>query len=177
MLYNKTNNICGLYCRPLLYTDSRATFHLRKTRVFPLSTYPLQFQYHCDYGQYKYVLKHLLTPWSRVLEKPISTQQVMKFPAFMEAEGSLPCSQEPVTCLCPETDQSSLWPPSHFLRIHLNIILPSMPGSTKWFFLSGFHYQNHVSNSPLPHTCYTPRSSHSSKFDHPNNIYYEEICT
>jgi hypothetical protein len=27
---------------------------------------------------------------------------------------------------------------SYFLKIHLNIILPSMPGSPKWLFLSGF---------------------------------------
>ena len=28
-------------------------------------------------------------------------------------------------------------PTSHFLKIHLNIILPSMPGSPKWLFPSG----------------------------------------
>ena len=29
-------------------------------------------------------------------------------------------------------------PTSHFLEIHLNIVLPSTPGSPKWFFPSGF---------------------------------------
>jgi len=42
----------------------------------------------------------------------------------MEHEGSLPHSQEPATCLCPEPARSSSWPsPSYFLNIHLNIIL------------------------------------------------------
>jgi len=42
---------------------------------------------------------YLLTPWSRVLlEKLTGFQLVKKFPAFMEPVGSLPHSQEPVTC-------------------------------------------------------------------------------
>jgi hypothetical protein len=48
----------------------------------------------------------------------------------MEPEGLLPHSQVPATCPYPESDPISPCPPSHFLKIHLNIILPSMPGSS-----------------------------------------------
>ena len=40
----------------------------------------------------------------------------------MEPEGSLP--QVPVTCPYPEPARYSYTPISHFLKIHLNIILP-----------------------------------------------------
>ena len=53
-------------------------------------------------------------------------------------------------------------PTSHFLKIHLNIILPSGPGSSKWSFSLRFPHQNPVYASPLPHTRYKPRPSHSS---------------
>jgi hypothetical protein len=44
-----------------------------------------------------------LTPWSWVLfEKLTVTQLVNKFPAFMEPEGSLVCSQQLATGSCPE---------------------------------------------------------------------------
>jgi hypothetical protein len=43
----------------------------------------------------------------------------------VEPGGSLPHLQEPATCPYPEPAQSSPCPPSHFLTIHFNIILPS----------------------------------------------------
>jgi len=61
-------------------------------------------------------------------------------------------------------------PTSHFLKIHLNIILPSTPGSPKWSLSLRFTQQNPVYASPLQNTRYMPRPSNSSRVDHPNNI-------
>ena len=63
-------------------------------------------------------------------------------------------------------------PTSHFLKNHLNIILPSMPGPPKWSLSFRFPHKNPVYTSPLPHTCCLPRPSHSSWFYHPNNIWW-----
>ena len=73
----------------------------------------------------------------------------------MESDGSLLHSQVPITCPYPGPDQSSSCPPSHFLKIHFNIILPSMPGSSKWSLSHRFTHKNPVYTS-LPHTCYIP---------------------
>ena len=43
-------------------------------------------------------------------------------------------------------------PPFHFLKTHLNIILPFMPGLSRWSLSFRFPHQNPVYTSPLPHT-------------------------
>ena len=56
--------------------------------------------------------------------------------------------------------------PSHFLKIPLDIILPSTSGSPQWSFSLRFTNQNPVHTSTIPHTRYMPRPSHYSLFYH-----------
>ena len=65
----------------------------------------------------------------------------------MEPEGSLPHSLVPATCPSPEPARSVHTPTSCFLKIHLNIILPSMPGLSSGLFPSGFPTK--TLNTPL----------------------------
>ena len=90
----------------------------------------------------------------------------------MEPQSSLPYSQAPATCPYPEPSRSLPYPTSHFLKIRLNIIFPSIPGSPKWSLSHRFPHQNPVYTSPLPHTRYMPHPSHSSRCYHPHNIWW-----
>jgi len=70
----------------------------------------------------------------------------------------------PATCPYPGPAWSS------FLKMHLNIIIPSTPGSPKWSLSLRFPHQNPVYASPLPCLHYMPCPSHSSWFHYPNDI-------
>ena len=74
----------------------------------------------CDTG---YLCTYSLTPCSTVLLEKPNNIQLVKFPALMEPEGSLPHSQVPATCPYPEPDQSIPWPTSHFLTYLLTYSL------------------------------------------------------
>ena len=69
----------------------------------------------------------------------------------------------------------SMPPPSHFLKIHLNIILPSMPGSTKWSLSLKCPHQSPVHTSTLLHKRYMPHPSQSYQIDHPNSSGWVQI--
>ena len=111
-----------------------------------------------------------LNPRCTVLAKVTGSQLVKKFPAFYRTRRF-------ITALTSVHHLSLSWsqlnpvhtPTFHFLKIHLNIILPSTPKSPKWWSLSlRFPHQNPVYASPLPHTRYMPSPSHSTRFYHPN---------
>ena len=70
----------------------------------------------------------------------------------MEPEGSLLHSQQPVAPPHSEPDQSSPCPSSNIPRIHLNFILPSNHGSSKWSLSLRFPHQNPVYTSQTLHT-------------------------
>jgi len=89
----------------------------------------------------------------------------------MEPEGSLTYSQEPISCPIMSQISPVHAPQTHFLKIHINIILSPTPEPSKWSLSLTFSHQNHVSTSPPPHLCYVPRPSHSSRFHPPNNIW------
>jgi hypothetical protein len=62
-------------------------------------------------------------------------------------------SPPPVTIL----NKIGALPPSHFCRIHFNIILPRTLRSSKWFPSLRFPHKIPVCNSAFPTTCYMPR--------------------
>ena len=88
----------------------------------------------------------------------------------MEPEGSLPHSQVPPSVPILRQLDPVHSPTSHFLKIHLNIIFPLTAGSPKWSLSPRFPHQKPVRPSPLPHTRYLPRPSHSSRFYHPHDM-------
>jgi len=115
---------------------------------------------------------YLLTPWSRVLlENLTGFQLVKKFPAFYGTRRFITTfTSARHLSLSWASSIQSMPPISHFLKIHLNIILPSTPGSPKWSLNLRVPHLHPVYASPLPHTRYMPRPSHSSRFYQPNNI-------
>ena len=139
--------------------------------------------HHANNRVFNYILV-ILTD-QNTCNAPILTYSIEQRPSceanWFSASQEIPCIlQNPKVhflihkCLPPVPILSQInpvhAPTSHYLKIHLNIILPSMPGSPKWSLSLRLPHQNPVYTSAVPHTCYMPRQPRSSLFDDPNNI-------
>ena len=111
---------------------------------------------------------YLLTPWSRVLLEKLtglfaSSKEIPRILWNPKVHYRIYKCPPPVSILSQLDPVRTLT--SYFLKI-----LPSTPGSPKWSLSLRRPYQNPVYSSPLAHTRYMPRPSHSSQFYPSNNI-------
>jgi hypothetical protein len=98
-----------------------------------------------------------------------SVSQSRNSPPFMEHEVSLLCLQDPTTSTYLEPDESILYP-QILVKIHFNIIFPSMHKSPNWSLPFRFPNQNFVCTSHFSHMYHIPHSSHPLGFHDSENI-------
>ena len=116
-------------------------------------------------------LDTLLTQWSwALLEMLISSQLVKKYPTFHETSGFITAftsahhiSLSSVTWIQSIPPHLTSWRPililtSIYTWVSQVVSIPQVSPPKPCIHIS------------FPHTCHMPRPSHSSRFDHPNNI-------
>ena len=129
------------------------------------STCPYFRSYLLNYSMYQ------ITSWKR---DRFSANQ--KFPAFYGIRMFVTAftSGRHLSLFCdtsiePMPQHPFSWRSICILTSHLRLLLPLLPSV---LFPPGFPHHKRVCGSPLPHTRYIPCPSHSSLFDHPNNLWW-----
>ena len=110
-----------------------------------------------------YLLTYLLTPESIILlEKLTVSQLVKKFHTFYETQRFITRFITARHLSLSSASSIQSMPPTHFLKIYLNIILqyPWVSQVVSFPYISTPQPRIHF---PSPNTCYMPRPSHSSR--------------
>ena len=143
--------------------------------VTALHHYSTQTDFLWYWKYWTQILKHL-TPFSRILHVKLGVlQPFKKFPALYGTRWFIPTFMS-AWHLSQFWAISIQWmPPSHFLKLHLNIILSYMPGRSRWYLSIRSPHQNPVGITPVHHTCHMPRPA-NYWFDHPNSIWSGINC-
>jgi hypothetical protein len=131
-------------------------------------TYLYLYYIHIYKIKFAYLVTYLLTPWSRVLLEKLTGFQ-LEIPSILwntKFHYRIHKCPPHVPILIQLDPRHTLT--SHFLKIHFNIILTSMPGSPKWSLSFRFPHQKPLYGSPLLQTLYIPHPSHASLFYHAN---------
>ena len=82
----------------------------------------------------------------------------------MEPEFSSPIHTRPILARVLSQTNPFHASPSHLLKIHINIILSSIPRSSKRSLSLTSPHQNSVRTSPLSNTSHKPRPAHFLDF-------------
>jgi hypothetical protein len=111
--------------------------------------------------------------WSKVyVEKRIGSSVVKKFPAFCGIGRFITTFTTAGHLLLSWDRPVQFMPPSHCLKNHFNIFLPSTRRSSNWSPFLMLSHQNPDCTSPHPRMDHMPLSSNFSLFEHVNGIWW-----
>ena len=124
-------------------------------------------------GQGRRLASYLLTPRSRVLLEKLTgfaaNQEILRILWNPKVHYRTHKRPPPVTILTQIHPVPTT--PSHFLKIYLNIILPSTSWSPQWSLSLRFPHQKLVHTSPFLHTCYMSPQYSFNNFMQQNKSY------